>query len=78
LFPFFRVQFVNGIATGHLDVITSVPFYDGNEKYTEIAVSHKYLVSAVASAQTADHCLGVIEYFLTLAHTAYKEHIILL
>jgi hypothetical protein len=77
-FPLFRVQLVNGITAGHLDVITSVPFTDGNEKNTEIAVGHKHLISAVASAQAADYCFGVIKYFLSLAHAAYKEHRFLL
>jgi len=27
-----------------------VPFYDGDKKYTEIAVGHKDLISAIASA----------------------------
>ncbi len=44
----------------------SVPFYDGDEKDTEITVSHKYLVSAIASTQAADHCFCIIEYFLSL------------
>jgi len=77
-FSFFRVQFVKAITAGHLNVITSVPFYDGDEKNTEITISHKYLVSAVASTQAADYCFCIIEYFLSLAHAAYKKHKFLL
>jgi len=77
-FSLFGVQFVKGITAGHLNVIMSVPFYDGDKKDTEIAVSHKYLVSAIASTQAADHCFCIIEYFLSLAHATYKKHKFLL
>ena len=77
-FSFFGVQFVKGITAGHLNVIMSVPFYDRDEKDTEITVSHKYLVSAIASTQAADHCFCIIEYFLSLAHATYKKHKFLL
>jgi thiamine biosynthesis protein ThiC len=61
-----------------LNIITPVPFYDRNEKDTEIAVSHKHLISAITSAQAANHGFSVIKYFLTLAHATYKEHNFLL
>lgn len=47
---FFRIQFIYRITAGHLNIVMTVPFYDGNEKDAEIAVGHKYLISAVAAA----------------------------
>jgi len=52
----------------------SVPFYDGYKKYTEIAVGHKDLISAIASAYGTDYCPGIIQKLFSLTHSAYKKH----
>jgi hypothetical protein len=40
-----------------LNVISAVPFDDGNEEYAEIAIGHKDLIFAITSAQVTDYSL---------------------
>ena len=61
---YIMVQFIQGLTTGHSDIIFPPPFQNRYKKQTETHVSHINLVSSIPSAAITDYKLIIRQLFL--------------
>ena len=71
----FWIQLIHRTTAAGFNIVTAVPFEDGDEKQGQTHVGHIYLIAAVAAAPVTDKggCL-VWDLFRSLSDSSDKKH----